>query len=93
MGIQCHFIEWCQNEEVDSNIANLTTVLNFLAWGHALLGWSARTVTTYRSQLVAMYPEPAIFDIDPNFSKFFWILLANQVAKTVDLELDLHPIL
>ena len=40
-----------------------------------------------------MYPDPTIFAMDPNFSKFFHVLLANQVAKTVDLELDLHPIL
>jgi len=40
-----------------------------------------------------MYPDPTIFAIDPNFSKFFHVLLANKVAKTIDLELDLHPIL
>jgi hypothetical protein len=40
-----------------------------------------------------MYPDKTVFATDPNFSKFFRVLLANQVAKTVDLELDLHPIL
>ncbi|KAG0344410.1 hypothetical protein BG005_001836 [Podila minutissima] len=68
-------------------------ILNFLAWGYSLLGWTARTITTYHSQLVAMYPDKTVFATDPNFSKFFRVFLANQVAKTINLELDLHPIL
>ncbi|KAF9310149.1 hypothetical protein BG003_008872 [Podila horticola] len=74
-------------------IQRMTTVPpQELLWS-AVKGWTASTITTYQSQLVAMDPDPKVFTDDQHLFKFFQTLKVNQVAKAVGLDIDLHPIL
>lgn len=58
--IQRNFLSWCGLHRHDPFAPDPTIIVNYLAYGHHHLGWSASTCHTYRVAILNLYEEAKV---------------------------------
>lgn len=58
--IQRNFLSWCGLHRHDPFAPNPTIIVNYLAYGHHHLGWSASTCHTYHVVILNFYEEAKV---------------------------------